>query len=685
MDLLFYYMAGLGDSEQSNNLQLADGSYNFYPDGEGYLTNYPGRTDYYYRKTNPIGGGPEIPGSPALSDITRILAFRDVRGYEHIVFVQGANLCRVSGNGYDVLHTFSGRTIGGKYYPDLFQHEAKLIIVNFGDPVLMWDGFEGVHPLGVQEIPMPPEARTGKVPGIEDNYDPAATVGTFYSNVGYGPFKYKCWWWTGQVPENGAGDNLGADGTTQVDGVYEVCVQFFDKYGNHGPVSSPSRAVDIIPNKAHSNVGTGYNDTASFLACRYLTVDYYPPQIEKHIYGVKVGRTLSLNADGGAGYRGIYWEEKIVEDTTTCRTVLQLTDGQLANQNPIDSLVRGPTQSTMGCSWGNRIFLSGHEDPYRVTWSDVALFGQFRPNNEYKAVDHVKRVMPLGDRVVIITRSTTEVIYDNSGSMATLEQDYANGSSFGRSFIDAGGAIFGLWNRGFGYYDGKEHTYVEAPYYIKDIYLDQKFYINSAVKWNDFYVLSCRKDIITAGNNFLIVYELSTRRWFLIRESVYDIALWKGGLLGVDDSIYELFRGAFTRDCVIHSKGLIPNGDSPMLSRNLKEIRLLMEPSSISPFTVEVEGEFTGENTTSRNSPHSLPSKQAAGRKDFPVPYWDGVTRYAEGVSYTAPRDVWITPPLGTGVAGYTHAIKFTFPAGHRVRIKALGLTFSNPGRAVVT
>ena len=683
MEQMFYYMAGLGQQEQSKVLQLYDGTYNFYPDTEGYLCNYPGREDYFYRKgsiADPTPGNPPATDTP----ITRIVTYRDVRGYEHIVFVRGAELCRVNGNGYQVLYTFSGRTIYGQYYPDLFQHEAKLIIVNFGDPVLMWDGFEGVHPLGVQEAPLPPQGRTGKTPGIEDTYDPAKTSGTEYNNVGYGQFKYKCFWWSGQLPEDGPGDNLGSDGVTAVDGLYEIVVQYFDKYGNHGPISSQSQPVTIIPVKVHDN-NIGGGGSAAFSVRRYLMVDFYPPQVEKHIYGVKLGRTLSLNRDGGAGVRGSYWQEKVIFDTTTCRTVCQLSDGQLANQDQIDTEVRGPTQATMGCSWGSRIFLAGHEDPYRLTWSDIALFGQYRPDNEYHAIDHIRRVIPLGDRVVVITPSSTEVLYDDSGTMAILEQDYANGSTFGRSFVDAGGAVFGLWNNGFGFYDGKQHQYIDAPFYIKDIYLDQKFFVNSATKWNDLYVLACRKDIITDHNNYLLIYQFSTQRWFMIKEAVSDITIWNSTLLGVENSIYELFKGAYTQDCVLFSKGLLPADDTPMVMRNLRELRILMEPSSVDEFSVEVEGEFTNDPTQTRNSPHSLPSKQAAGRKDHPAPYWDDVTPYVEKPDYLSPRDVWITPPMSTGVAGYSHSIRLTFPVGHRVRLKALGLTFSNAARASVT
>lgn len=669
---LLYFLAGLTDDQQVPALELGEGSVNFYPDEEGYLVNYPGRTDWFLRGVDL----PSYRGSPPSTgtDITRIITFRDVRGKEHIVFVRGATLCETVGNGFKVLHTFLGTDYNGKYFPDLFIHESKLIIVNWGDPVLMWDGIEGVHPLGVQETPVPPEPKEGPAPFTEET-----------AAQGHGPWKYRTWWWPGLKPGSGPSDCYGANGSTRVWGLYELVVQFFDKYGNHGRVSPPSRIIEVKPTieiTSNNEAPIYYSDDPVWNSSHYLTVDWYPPLTEAHIVGVRVGRTLNLNMDGGAGERGVYFSEYIAEDVTSGRATLRSTDGTLAGFTPIDVTVHGPTQATGGCSGLGRIFLWGHEDPYILTWSDLALFGQFRGTNEYRAHDHVKRGIMLGDRMVVISRSSTEVLWDSSVSMAILEQDFANGSLHGRSFVDVGGAIFGLWNRGFGFFDGQKHTYVDTPYFVRSLYLDSNFYVNSARKWNDWYIMSIRKDMETTANNFLLCYNLKTLQWYLLEEKVYDLTVWKDTLLGCDDSIYELFKGRFPRQAIVYVKGFIPPRSSPLNRRNLVDLRLLMEASSVDTLGLIVEGEFPEQEAKSTDDLNTMPSLQAAAARRFPVPHWKASYLYADTPYWMAPRDFWISCKLLKPMAGYYHNIKLTFPVGHLVRLKALGVTFSEDERS---
>lgn len=681
-ELLLPLGAGLSGSVSHQGVALGDGSFNFYPDGEGYLVNYPGRTDWFYR---PIDGQSLLGTPPTTTEaITRVITFRDVRGKEHIVFVRDDELCENVGNGYRVLYTFRGiNYFGDKFFPDLFIHESKLIIVNFGDPVLLWDGLEGVHPLGVQEIPLPPDTRVGPMPWTEE------TVGGDRRSKAYGPWRYKTFWWPGSRPYNGPGDNLGADGTTKVEGYYQAVIQFFDKYGNKGAVSPPSRITKVKPNyniaSVAMNLVVEYNDTPEWSSAEYLILDYYPPLTEAHIAGVLVGRTLSQNPDGGAGAEGVYFVNYTYQDTCIGRAVLRMSDGTLANQSQIDTGVRGPPQATGGCSSKNRIFLWGLEDPFLVVFSDKSLFGQFRTTNEYRAKDHVRRVIPVGDRILVITRSTTEVLYETAnGDIGVLEQDFYNGSLYGRSFVDVGGLVFGLWNRGFGFYDGAKHTFVETPYFLQALYVDNRFHVASAIQFNDWYMIALRKDMQDPEPNYLLIYDMKGHRWFQVKESVYDLAIWKEAILGCEDSIYELFKGAFDSESSIVVQGLLPPDTSPLGQRNLINLRLLMEPSGIDNFEATVEGEIVGPSSEGGDM-HSLPSHQSASRQRQPIPYWDTKFLYASEPQWGAPSDVWIDARLKKPVSGYLHTIRLDFPVSHQVRIKALGVTFGEEGRASVT
>ena len=659
---------GLTDNKQTPGLELGEGSLNFYPSEDGeYLENYPGRTDWFRR---PSGDPPASLGTPpsTATDITRLFTFRDGRGREHVVYVQGSSLYLVVGNGFRLLYTFAGRSYDGKFYPTLFVHEAKLIIVNFGDPVLMWDGVENVHPLGVQEAPMAPDVRSAAAPASDIDYT-------------HGPWRWQSWWWPGQVPVSGPGDNYGADGTTRVDGHYQVIVQFYDKYGNKGRISPPSRMIQVTKETTFTPAfGTAYKRH------KFLYGDYLPPMVEDHIVGAIVGRTLSLNPDGGLGAVGVYYKELTRDNVSVGRFTLRSTDAVLTAAGLMDTVVGGPPQASIGCSWGRRTWLAGLEDENVLAYSDQDYFGQYRSTNRFRANDHIRAVAPMGDRLAIITRSSTEILYDDAGTISILEQDFDNGSMYGRSFVEVGnGTIFGLWNKGFGYYDGQKHQYIESPYYIKSLYQDSRFFVHSALKVNDWYLLSVRKDMVSAKNNYLLVFHFPSGRWYILDESVYDLCWWRDGFLGCADSIYELFKGSYSSQAKINIRGLIPPESSPLAQRTLADLRLLMEPSSSLTFDVNVEGEFNSSKAEEFKS-QGLPSKQAASRMSQPVSYCNKVNlTYASNPEWISPRDVWLTPQINKVVSGYSHTVKLTFPVGHQVRIKALGMQFGADSRSEIT
>ena len=174
---------GLSQEVETDGTVLGEETFNFYPDGEGYLVNYPGKTRYFKEppikvqpKLEDLGSNdlPDSPGetgsaitvytAPPTGKFTRIRIYRDFSGSQHIVFVVDDKLCVAEGNGYRVLYTFAGNQKEEACYPSLFTHNNYLIIANLGDPVLIWDGFRNVVPLGVTEAPQPPTVSVGKPP-----------------------------------------------------------------------------------------------------------------------------------------------------------------------------------------------------------------------------------------------------------------------------------------------------------------------------------------------------------------------------------------------------------------------------------------------------------------------------------------------------------------------------------------
>lgn len=670
-EVFLFVGPGASDQNEVVQLSLGEGSINLYPTDEGeYLQNYPGRTDVFRR----LESYPKHLGTPPDTDtkITRIVSFRDYRTKEHIVFVRGLELCEKYGNGYRVLYTFKGETSRDLIFPTIFIHEAKLIIVNYGDPVLMWDGVEKVHPMGVQEIPFPPDVRVSLIPGGD------------FSEAPPGIFTWRCAWWTGKNPPSGPAEALGADDSTPVKWYGEVVIQFVDKYGNKGTVSPPSRVFEVLPGYFIEGLVEGIEPWKLY---QYVAIDYYPPMKEDHIHAVLVGRTLNLNPDGGRGVRGLYY----LEDTRMCtaynRLTCQLTDTQLSANGEIDSLVRGPPQARYGCSAMGRVWLWGTEEAHVVWYSDIGYFGQFRIN--YQASDHVRAVVGLSERVAIITRSTVEILYSlNDGSIARLSQDFANGSDYGRSFVDAGnGSIFGLWNRGFGFYDGNVHEYVETPYYISERYLDNQFTLHSAIKVNQWYHLTVRRNMDSSGNNVILRFHLQTRQWFVLEESVYDICAYRGAYLGCDDSIYQLFRG-IPAESKLWIRSFLPPGASPLEQRKVNALRIFMQASSKEQASVEIRGEHLSDKSKSWFGA-LMPRVAGGGNDPRLVPYWNQQhLRYQDSNTpplWVAPGDFWLTPGLDRSVSGYKHSFLVTFPAGHMIKVKALGVTYDGEFRSVTS
>ena len=263
--------------------------------------------------------------------------------------------------------------------------------------------------------------------------------------------------------------------------------------------------------------------------------------------------------------------------------------------------------------------------------------------------------------------------------MAILEQDFANGSKYGRSFVDVGGSIFGLWNNGFGFYDGEKFEFIQTPYYIQKLYIDPNFYVHSAIKVNEWYLLATRTSMALAtGNNRIIAFNLVTKQWYKLKELVYDLEIYKDCIIGCQDSIYELFRGTYSDNAIIDIDGIIPEGSNPATKRVLDDIKLLMEASSAGSADIAVSSEFSYEEGQDRDSV-LMPSRRAISRSSYHEATWNQTAlRYDSNVEWASPGDYWIKPDTSRPVTGFAHRVEITFPAGHRVRVKALLLSYGD-------
>ena len=675
-EVAMFFLAGLSEREQSTKIHFDDGTINFYPTLDGYLINYPGKVDLFVRDAGYSAPDTNFRADPPSisNEYTRVASFTDFLGVDHIVFVEGPNVRTVEGNGSRILYTLTGVERDGKYFPTLFIHDGKMVIVNQGDIPLIWDGVDSIQPLGVNEVPTPPWVEI---------MDPLG--GYRFSNNPYG-WKNRSYYGDEYVPAytQDAGATAGARYDTK------LRCQFVDRYGNKGRASTPS-PVQFCPNidagQALSGSWTNPAGTYGDEHRLVMTIVWDNPKVDHHVTGDNVGRTgqLKLASAAPIGTPSIYYIEHAQLNTAQARHTSKLSDASLVLQSVMDLDVTPPPSASIGCSWAGRVFLVS-DDNMQVRYSDLGFFGQFRATQELTPYSHATALVPAGDRLFVIGETSTEVFYEQqtTGLIARLEQDIENGSMYGSSFVAVGdGAVFGLWNKGFGFYDGVDHKFVNEPYYIRSIYMDNTNFIHNAIVIDNWYYLVIRKDHISSENNVIIMYNFAINQWYVIGESLWDLCSWNEEIIGVDNSVYVLFRGDTFPDARFVTVGLSPDGLGS--NKTLKEMRILMEPSSIAEVRVDVRSEdrFTariGQGT-------AYPSTGQIQRRTYPHAHWNHPKHtWEEEPKWLAPGDFWMVPYIEQTVSGMSHVIDVTFgqddsSQGHPVRIKALGLVYTQPSK----
>ena len=651
-DKVLLFLEGLTELQQAKPILLGPETINFYPTTDGYLQNYPGKEDYFDRDKGD-SGLTDGWGTPPLLTVSwsKIFSFFDYLHVEHLVAVGDNKLYEIIGNGVVELYEFKGRQVNGICFPTMFVHESKLIILNEGDEPLLWDGVDGVTPLGVSEIP--------PAPIIVSVYNPMTKTIPAPDPYTAGNIWYH--WRDGYL--NGAGTEREDAAATLIWGVYKVVAQFVDKYGNHGKASPPSPSVGTQPKHA--------TDDWDSISAQMI---WEPPSKNEHIHYVRTGRTLTLNDDDAAplGDASIFFTEYLVEGTTLHRRWLRIKDSALASRTLIDMDVHGPPSAVFGFSFANRIWLYS-EGVWQ--YSDLVLFGQFRASQQVVPLTESVVGLPAGDRAFIIGERSTEVWYESAAGPALLEQDTENGSRHGTSFVAVGdGVIFGLWNFGFGFYDGKTHKPVATPYYIEKYYVNSlSSNFNSAVKIGDWYYLPVQKDNESANNNVILMFNFHTGKWYIVADFVRDIGFWNEEIVGVSNSIYVLYRGGTYPVSIISTAGIV--ADNVNRQRTVSDLRLLMEPSSLNTISLSVFGEERASEELGTGT--AMPIDSVNRINPITYPFWSKVDENY-GVDWQTPGDAWLQITHAKPVSGFYHKVKATFPAGHLVRIKGIELTYSN-------
>ena len=675
---------GLSSSAETDGSKLGEETINFYPDGEGYLINYPGRRDYFYRDIedpspiDPVGTPPVT-----TSDITRIKVYRDGVGQVHIIFVQDGILRVVEGNGYRDLYTFVGRAPDSKYYPDLFVHENRLIIANLGDPLMQWDGFRSVIPVGITEVPDPPYVEVGHDPWI-DTFQPTGWSGGVYDpnleQDGY--WGNTLYWWPGRPPIYLPGatytNHTLDDDYTRTENyrptMYRFCIAFFDTDGNFSRPSVGSNVCFVPINTVGEVTASLHQKIENRDVKNWMRVRWRPPLNNEHINGVVVYRTLDIHEDTGNDDE-TYFTDWIQLDTVRCRHTSISSDSTISGRDLLDSSIRGPMSTDLGASWGPRLVIRDPENQETLLYSDITKWGQFRVTNIYKAKDKIEAILPLGDRLLIITHSTSEVLYyDQEGNVRYLETYENKGSYYGKSFSVQGNVALGLFNDGFFIFDGKQFNEFETPYFIRDMYIDRFANVQRSVIQGEWYFFSCRKDFISEKNNTILMCHIPTKRWFRVLEQVYDLEVYGEHVIGVDDSIYFLYRGSAYKEATIHIRGILTS--SVGREGVLDGISLLIDPQSKGDVSLKVYGGDEWRDSY-KGEAISYPSVTTMNKSVMLPHFNDNKTTWEESAEWTSPNDYWIRAELKGTPVGFRHHTKLTFESGKPQRVKAISFEYS--------
>ena len=709
-------VGGLSHDIETDGSKLGEHTINFYPDTEGYLVNYPGKFDYFRKEfggSNPISddsvdeetelvypvpsGSPD--GSsyshPPVSDnFTRVKLYRDSSNQQHIVFVMDKKLCVVEGNGYKVLFNFKGQARDEVCYPDIFIHQNYLIIANLGDPILLWDGYNDVCPLGVTECPEPPSVEVSRAPwytnlGQRKNIENELVMcGTGWEGGEWSKYGYwgnQAIWPSGPIEYEPGGHYEGLiapgelhDPANWNDTSWRWKVRYFDKYGNLGPISQGTGTVTIPKNVAlmtqPAAPGSALDERASLRdwdGKSFATVYWKPPRTDWHIAGAILYKTLDLHPSKGNS-REVFYRDHVEENISKCRHTSVKGDSAISTGSAHDSSVSGPPSTDLAASWNNRVLVRDPESKEKLLYSEAGSMGEFRSSNVYIARDTIEAVLPLGDRLLVVTRSTSEVLYYNrNGQIQHLETYENKGTSYGPSFAVFSDQAFGLFNDGFFRFDGQKFIRTNSPYYLQGEYIDQWHEIQSSVVDGEWYFMSTRTDFTSENNDRILMCHLPTSRWFQVKESATDLAVIGDYIVGVSDSIHILYNGDTYEDSVIHLPGILDEGITR--EKTLSSLSLLLEPASKNKVDVTITG--SDSYAKKYGNAKSYPSKSTVTKDvEYYPSYNDGQTSWhtdeqsENEYDWVSPNDFYVRVNLANNITDFKHDVKFSFKGPQRIR-----------------
>jgi len=501
---------------------LSTRSSNFLPDKRGYLRTYRGRKPVF------------IPAEPQLVNkmIVAAKTFTDIFGRERLVIVAANEIYSVDGEVFTKLFAYPV-DIGldnGNAHVTILEHNGNVIFLHGGFPPVKWNGDEPVNWVGVRDVPPAPEVHAFRVDqttqlwgsDVNNDYctnvwgaDEATHAGVYEQ---YYPVPYL------QSDLEPSDDPIDPEGHYK----WKCCYQ-----NANGALGRWSAEVSW---RLPGTLGTSANQKAQRRLFPILEwkrpQDRGPTEVGTDIVAVWLCRTGDVAADPDAGaffLQGIY-------PYTQNRT----TDNKQGLSLAIDEDNFPPVNASFGCVFKDTVLLGGNRaDPNSVYYSKPGYWEQFPVLNYHRADDHVTAVLPLSDRVVVVTRTTIEVLgFDaTTGTFALARKDDRRGSELGRSLVVYKDNIFGLFTDGYGVFDGFQYKGVDSGQDELFGYIDKHNAdrVRAFVDPRHGYYCSVNHGAITdnttpgaGGSTLILHYDFARNAWFRINDTNVSCFWFKG-------------------------------------------------------------------------------------------------------------------------------------------------------------
>lgn len=360
--------------------------------------------------------------------------------------------------------------------------------------------------------------------------------------------------------------------------------------------------------------------------------------------------------------------------------------------NAIDENGYPPNNCGLGCSFKGYLVLSGDRDnPTIVYYSQPGKMEAFPPINAYQARDDVVSVLAMSDRVCIVTKTTVEVVtIDTNGFMALLRKEESQGSKYGRSLVVSKDNVFGIWDKGYGAFNGFEFSGIPDSFGDLFSYIDEDKAdrINAIIdSEGDYWCVvphSQASAIVDPGEqhrvkNMLLHYNTKTNSWFRVDDDIGCMIDSGGDLFcGGPGGVYMFDAGDSPPESYLELARMSLEDEDP---RSAVFYKTINEIYIYSGSTVGGQNDMAGVEVYREENlvtPEFTAEFCIVGEKDFLShssidPIWNNSNWGDDDSAFVSPRFRWYsTDAFSSSVRFNSARLGFRIAAGTYAEIQSL-------------